>query len=512
MYPAIFADKWPDKPAYIMAGSGEVVTYGALDAASNRIARFFREAGLRPGDGIALLMENHPRYYEIVWAAQRSGLYYTSISTHLTAEEVAYILRDSGARLVVTTRRMAEVAGALPDLVPHIGHWLMLDGAQAPYHRFEEAARPFSGDRLDAEREGASLLYSSGTTGRPKGILRPPPEGPMGQDASVQLTVEQFGATAESVYLSPAPLYHSAPLHFNIRFQRLGATCVIMEKFDALAALRLIEAHRVTHSQWVPTMFIRLLGLPEEDRARFDLASHRCAIHAAAPCPVQIKKRMIDWWGPILAEYYGATERNGMTVIQADEWLARPGSVGRAVMGRIHILDEDGTELPPGEAGTVYFEGGGAFEYLNDPDKTRDAFDSHGWSTVGDMGYVDADGYLFLTDRKAHMIISGGVNIYPQETENLLAAHPRVADVAVIGVPNAEFGEEVKAVVQLLDPAEAGPDMARALIAHCARHLSKIKCPRSVDFVDELPRHPTGKLYKRLLRDRYWQGRDSRIV
>ncbi|MBZ0325186.1 MAG: AMP-binding protein, partial [Alphaproteobacteria bacterium] len=315
-----------------------------------------------------------------------------------------------------------------------------------------------------------------------------------------------------SVYLSPAPLYHSAPLHFNIRFQRLGATCVIMEKFDALAALRLIEAHRVTHSQWVPTMFIRLLGLPEEDRARFDLASHRCAIHAAAPCPVQIKKRMIDWWGPILAEYYGATERNGMTVIQADEWLARPGSVGRAVMGRIHILDEDGTELPPGEAGTVYFEGGGAFEYLNDPDKTRDAFDSHGWSTVGDMGYVDADGYLFLTDRKAHMIISGGVNIYPQETENLLAAHPRVADVAVIGVPNAEFGEEVKAVVQLLDPAEAGPNMARALIAHCARHLSKIKCPRSVDFVDELPRHPTGKLYKRLLRDRYWQGRDSRIV
>lgn len=512
MYPGVFAEKWPDKPAYVMAESGAVVTYGQLDAVSNQMARAFRAAGLRPGDGIVVLMENHPTWYQVVWAAQRSGLYYTPVSTHLTAPEVAYIVADSGAKMVVTTRAMAAIARLLPGLLPELSHWFMLDGVIEGYRAFEDATASESPASLDNEREGCSLLYSSGTTGKPKGIWRALPEGPMGQDASLYLFEENFGAASEAIYLSPAPLYHSAPLHFNLRFQRLGATCVIMEHFDPLASLELIERHRVTHSQWVPTMFIRMLKLSAAERTRFDLSSHRCAVHAAAPCPVEIKHRMIEWWGPILDEYYAGSERNGMTVIHSDDWLAHPGSVGRAVMGTIHILDDDGAELPPGEAGDIYFEGTSDYVYLNDPEKTRESRSAQGWSAIGDIGYVDDDGYLYLTDRKANMIISGGVNIYPQEAENLLAGHERVADVAVFGVPNAEFGEEVKAVVQLANPAEAGDELARELVDYCERHLSPIKCPRSVDFADQLPRHPTGKLYKRLLRDRYWQGHKTHII
>jgi long-chain acyl-CoA synthetase len=321
-----------------------------------------------------------------------------------------------------------------------------------------------------------------------------------------------YGVTADSVYLSPAPLYHSAPLRFTMAAQRLGATVIVMEHFDPMEYLRLIEKHQVTYSQVVPTMFVRMLKLPKEEREQSDLSSLKLVIHAAAPCPVPVKEQMIEWWGPVLFEYYAGTEGNGMTAIDSATWLTKPGTVGKAILGTVHIMDEDGTEQPTGESGTIYFEGGSEFEYHNDPEKTKGSRNDKGWSTLGDIGFLDADGYLYLTDRKAFMIISGGVNIYPQEAENVLTMHPKVMDVAVFGVPNDDFGEEVKAVVQPADMADAGPDLERELMAFCREHLADVKCPRSVDFEAELPRHPTGKLYKRLLKDRYWTGHETRIV
>jgi acyl-CoA synthetase (AMP-forming)/AMP-acid ligase II len=357
------------------------------------------------------------------------------------------------------------------------------------------------------------MLYSSGTTGRPKGVKHPLPEGPFGSPpALVAGIMAMYGATPESVYLSPAPLYHAAPLGFTMGMLRIGATVVVMEHFDAAQALALIERHRVTHAQWVPTMFVRMLKLPAAERLRHDVSSLRSAIHAAAPCPVHVKEQMIEWWGPILYEYYAGTEGNGFCAIDSTQWLAHKGSVGRPLNAKVHILDDACRELPPGEVGTIYFESAAKYEYHNDPAKTASVKSPQGWTTLGDVGYVDPDGWLFLTDRKAFMIISGGVNIYPQETEDCLIQHPKVVDVAVIGVPNEDFGEEVKAVVQPVQMDEAGPALEEELIAWCRDRISPLKCPRTVDFEAELPRHPTGKLYKRLLRDRYWGKRDSRIV
>ncbi|MGQ3031368.1 MAG: AMP-binding enzyme, partial [Ferrovibrionaceae bacterium] len=289
-----------------------------------------------------------------------------------------------------------------------------------------------------------------------------------------------------------------------------GATVIVMERFDAAAALALIARHRVSHAQWVPTMFVRLLKLPEAQRKAHDLSSLVCAVHAAAPCPIEIKQRMIDWWGPIVWEYYAGTEANGATIISSAEWLTHKGSVGRAVLGEIHVMNDRDEEVAVGEQGVIYFGNGPGFEYLNDPEKTASSRNARGWSTLGDIGRVDAEGYLYLTDRVANMIISGGVNIYPQEIENILICHPGVADVAVIGVPDDEFGEAVKAVVQ---PAagEGSARLADELVALCRDRLAHYKCPRSVDFVDSLPRHPNGKLFKRLLRERYWTGRQARI-
>jgi long-chain acyl-CoA synthetase len=316
------------------------------------------------------------------------------------------------------------------------------------------------------------------------------------------------------VYLSPAPLYHAAPLRFTMAVQRVGGTVIVMEHFDPADLLRLIETYRVTHIQVVPTMFVRMLKLPKEERERYDVSSLQTVIHAAAPCPIPVKEQMIEWWGPKIHEYYAGTEGNGFCAITSEEWLAHKGSVGKPLLGELHIVDDDGNEVGPREEGTIYFGGGAQFEYHNDPEKTASSRDSkgRGWSTLGDVGYADEDGYLYLTDRKAYMIISGGVNIYPQEAENLLTTHPKVLDVAVIGVPNEDFGEEVKAVVQLVDGIEPSPDLVRELIQFCRDELADVKCPRTVDFVDELPRHPTGKLYKRLLRDTYWEGKQSRIV
>jgi long-chain acyl-CoA synthetase len=506
-HPGVHARTTPEKPAVVMGASGEVVTYAALEAGSNRLAHLLRAAGLAPGDHVAILLENHPRFLEVCWAAQRAGLHYTPVDWHLSPAEAAYVVEDCGARVLVTSVARAALAGALAGATPRVERRLVLGGPLAGHERYEEAVSRFPPAPIPDEREGAPMLYSSGTTGHPKGVVPPRVDAPFGTPPVVHaLNQRLYGFDAEAVYLSPAPLYHSAPLNFCMMVQRCGGTAVVMERFDAREALRLIERHRVTHSQWVPTMFVRLLRLPAAERRAFDLRSHRVAIHAAAPCPIDVKEAMIAWWGPILWEYYSATERPGMTCLRPEEWPAHRGSVGRAVLGVVRIVGPDGEELPPRAVGTVYFAGGPRFAYHNDPAQTAASRHPRGWTTVGDVGFVDEAGFLYLTDRKAFMIVSGGVNVYPQEVENVLAAHPRVLDVAVFGVPNAEYGEEVKAVVQPVERGAAGPELAEELIAWCRARLAHYKCPRSVDFVAELPRLPTGKLHKQALRARYWTG------
>ena len=508
MYPGELAKTIPDKPAYVMATSGEVVTYAQLDRRSNRCAQLFRKLGLGPGDSVAILLENHPRFFEPCWAAQRSGLYYTPIAKHLLADEIEYIVDDCGAQVLITSFALRDTVSRLADRMPHVRDRFMIGGTIPGFASYEEAVADMSAEPLADELEGQDMLYSSGTTGRPKGIKNPLPDRAIGTPPPMlqAIAAGRFGCSRDTVYLSPAPLYHSSPLRFTMTLQRLGATSIVMERFDPLQALELIERHQVTLSQWVPTMFVRMLKLAPEERARFDVSSQQVAMHSAAPCPIEIKERMIEWWGPILVEFYGATEGHGGTQIESDEWLTHKGSVGRPQPGfEAHVLDDDDKELPTGEIGTIYFSGGTQFEYHGDPEKTAETLSKQGYATVGDVGYVDGEGYVYLTDRKSHMIISGGVNVYPQETENMLIVHPKIQDAAVIGVPHEDLGEEVKAVVQLMDPTQAGPELERELIDWCRERLSSVKCPRSVDFERELPRSETGKLYKRLLRDRYWQ-------
>ncbi len=503
------AARTPDKPAVIMAGSGEVVTFRELDEESNRLARLLRAAGLRPGDHLAFMLENHRSFLAVAWAAQRSGLYYTAISSRLGADELAYIVGNCGARVFVSSARLRDVAAAVAGRTPGVELRLMLDGVAPGFASYEESIAAHPPTPIEDECEGADMLYSSGTTGRPKGVKPPLPAAPMGRPNMLyQLVSALFAPDEESVYLSPAPLYHAAPLRYCLTFHRFGATVVVMERFDAEEALRAIERHRVTHSQWVPTMFIRMLKLPEETRAARDLSSLRYAVHAAAPCPVEVKEQMIRWWGPVLHEYYAGTEGNCFVYADSRTWLEHPGTVGRPLVGEVHVCDEQGGELPRGRTGVLYFSGGPRFEYHDDPGKTASSRDplGRGWTTLGDVGHVDEDGFLYLTDRLSYMIISGGVNIYPQEAENALAVHPKVADAAVIGVPDAEMGESVKAVVQPVDPDDAGPELERELIEHCRERLAHYKCPRTVDFRASLPRHPTGKLYKRLLKEEYWAG------
>ena len=513
MHPGLIAEKTPDKAAYIMADSGRAVSYRELDHASNQGAHLFRSLGLARGDGIAIFMENHPLYFQICWAAHRAGLYYTCISSYLTAAEVDYIIADCGARVFITSTPKAEVAAELAGLLPGIAARYMVGGVIDGYEAYEDAVAAFPKTPIADEAEGSDMLYSSGTTGRPKGIKIPLKEEPFGTPPQLLMLVSQlYRMGPETVYLSPAPLYHAAPLRFNLAVQRLGGTCIVMERFDPEQALDLIGRYSATHSQWVPTMFVRMLKLPAEVRAKYDVSAMQVAIHAAAPCPAEIKQQMIDWWGPVLHEYYAGTEGNGFCAIDSTDWLAHKGSVGKPLIGALHILDEAGQEQPTGEPGAIYFADGPEFEYHNDRAKTAESRNDRGWTTLGDVGYVDREGYLYLTDRKAYMIISGGVNIYPQEVENLLVTHDKVLDVAVIGVPHDEFGEAVKAVVQPMNGIAPGDDLAEELIAFCRAHLSHIKCPRSIDFAAELPRHPNGKLYKRLLKDRYWGKADSTIV
>jgi long-chain acyl-CoA synthetase len=494
----------------ISAETGQMVTFGALNERSNRLARLLYAHGLRRGDHIAVLMENNLSFMEPVWAAFRSGLYVTTINRYLPPDEVAYVARDCGAKVLISSYEKRETAAALIDMVPEIDLRLMIGGTILGWASYEEALAGSSREPLEREWMGDSMLYSSGTTGRPKGILRPLQDAGPTEGFALRQAANRYGLSPEAVYLSPAPLYHAAPLGYVLTVQSWGGTVVMMERFDAEQALALIERYQVTHSQWVPTMFVRMLKLAPEIRARYDLSSHRVAVHAAAPCPVEVKREMIRWWGPILYEYYAGTEASGSTFITSEEWLAHPGSVGRAALGVLHICDEEGRELPTGETGLVYFERDApTFEYHNDPAKTAAArHPLHpGWNALGDVGYLDDEGYLYLTDRQAFMIISGGVNIYPQAIEDALVTHPKVADVAVFGVPHAEMGEAVKAVIEPAPGHAPSDELAAELLDYARGRLAHYMTPRSIDFIAEMPRLPTGKLYKRLLRDAYWTDR-----
>jgi long-chain acyl-CoA synthetase len=501
----------PDRPAIIDSASGTVLTYQELDQRSARFARYLASIGVKRGDTVALFMENNIRFMEIVWGTRRSGIYITAINRYLNAEEAGYIVNDSDAVVLVTSQERAAVAAALTDHVPMCRRLLMTDGVIDGWESYEAAVGACSAEPPATEWIGDLMLYSSGTTGRPKGIRRPLREVKVDEDDLVKAFIGGYGFDAETVYLSPAPMYHAAPLAFSLGVHHGGGTIVMMPRFDPESALAAIEQFKVTHSQWVPTMFVRMLKLPPELRARYDLSSHRMAIHAAAPCPVDVKQRMIAWWGQIIHEYYGGTEGNGMTRIGSADWLAHPGSVGRAAIGVLHICDENGNELPAEETGLIYFERDTMpFAYYKDPERTRSA--QHpihpNWSTLGDIGYVDTDSFLFLTDRRAFTIISAGVNIYPREIEDTLIGHPSVRDVAVFGIPDPEMGEQVKAVVEPMDGIQPSAALAAELIGYARTRLAHYKVPKSIDFMQELPRLPTGKLYKQALRAAYWPAKE----
>jgi fatty-acyl-CoA synthase len=501
---SVTAQATPDKPAIIMGNSGKVTTYRELDERSNQIAHLFRSVGLETGDHIGMMMENDHQFLEIVQGALRSGIIFTPISTHLQRDETQYILENCQAKLFISSKKLSAVAAELVGDIPAIKNFYMVNGTVAGFDAWEEAIAGMPTTPIEDQCMGIPMLYSSGTTGQPKGVLMSTAPTDIHEiPPQLEAFAAAFGIDENTVYLSPAPLYHAAPLHYNNMILSLAGTTVVMEKFDGERALQLISEQQVTHSQWVPIMFIRMLKLPEEVRSKYDVSSLKVAIHAAAPCPVDIKEQMINWWGPIIFEYYAGSEGSGMTIIDSNTWMTHKGSVGQAIVGELRICDDEGEEVPQGEIGTVYFANGPAFEYHNEPEKTKKSYNKHGWSTLGDVGYVDEEGFLYLTDRKNFMIISGGVNIYPQEIENLLITHEKVADVAVFGIPNDEFGEEVKAVVQPMDWAHATDNVAHELMEWCKERLSHIKVPRSIDFMEQLPRMENGKLYKRRLAEAY---------
>lgn len=515
MYPGKYATQHPDRAAIIMAETGEIISYAELEARANRLAHLLRDHGLQRLDHYSVFMENNSRYQECSAAGERSGLYYTCINSYLKADELAYILNNSESKILITSANRLPVAREALAHAPNVIKCLVVggDGDTPTVVNYEEAVATYPDTPIADECQGTSMLYSSGTTGQPKGILRPLEEVGPGEPLPLLAFLSALWQYREDmIYLSPAPLYHSAPQTAVNLTIRKGGTAVIMERFDPQLYLELLGQYKITHTQLVPTMFSRMLKLPPEVREKADLTTLEVAIHAAAPCPVQVKDAMINWWGPIIHEYYGATEGLGFTACNSQEWLQHKGTVGKVMLGDLHILDEDGKPCPPCVSGEIWFKTASEFTYFNNEEKTQQGRSADGtMSTVGDVGYVE-DGFLFLTDRATFMIISGGVNIYPQETENLLIIHPKVMDAAVFGVPNEDLGEEVKAVVQVLDGVAADEALVAELMAFCAEHLSHQKCPRSIDFEDELPRLPTGKLYKRLLKDRYWADHKNRIL
>ncbi len=518
MYPGAYARKHPDRAAFVMASTGEAVSYREYEERSNQLAHVLRGLGLRQFDHFSIFMENNDRYLEVCSAGWRSGLIYTPINSYLTAEELAYIVDNSESKVLITSRAKRDTAIEAARDCPRLTHILVVDDdgtsgdARVVDYVTAVSAQPTT--PIADERGGSAMLYSSGTTGRPKGITRPlvdePPDAPSPLFSFLSML---WHYREDMVYLSPAPLYHSAPQAAVGATILLGGTVVIMERFDPVDYLRFVEQYQVTHSQLVPTMFNRMLKLSPEERGRYDLSSLEVAVHAAAPCPVPVKEAMIEWWGPIIHEYYGATEGLGFTACNSEEWLAHKGTVGKVMFGDLHIVDDDMNELPVGQPGTLWFKSANRFEYHNDAEKTREATSPDGtMTTVNDVGYIDEDGFVYLTDRKTFMIISGGVNIYPQEMENLLVTHPKVADAAVFGVPNVDLGEEVKAVVQPMPGIEPDASLTEELLAFCREHLARQKVPRSIDYLAELPRLPTGKLYKKPLRDQYWGEGTSRII
>ena len=510
MHPRIFASTHADKPAMIMEETGQTLTYGQLEPIANQGAQFIRSQGIKNGDIIALWATNSIKFIEIYWAAQRAGIYVCLLPTHLSADDAAYIIDNCGAKLLIVSSEIKAAKAFLdtqPSQLKNLKSIFSINGELKHIKPWAEQVKFMPITPIEDEEAGFHLIYSSGTTGRPKGVKLPLIGGDVMEDTIWAKRYEEiYNLTDKSVFLACAPLYHSAPILFVTNTMRRGATIIIMKKFDSEGTLKAIEKHKVTMSQMVPTMFIRMLRLPEDTRHAYDVSSLEHVVHAAAPCPIEIKYQMMDWFGDIIDEYYAGSESIGATTITSAEWRERPGSVGRAKNCSLHICDKEGNELPAGETGMVYFAGGHDFEYLGEPEKTKKARNPKNskLATLGDIGHVDDAGYLFLTDRKNFVIISGGVNIYPQETENLIIQHPKVADVAVIGVPNAEMGEEMKAVIEPLNWRDAGEDFAEEIIAYCRSKLGPIKCPKSVDFDKKLPRQDNGKLFKRLVRKRYW--------
>lgn len=503
-----WALKTPQKSALIDLDSGRSISFKTLDLRVQRAALWLRQQGLESGDGILLLLENRPEIIELGLAARRAGLYFTPTSTHLTLPEFAHIARDCGAKMLFVSPQTAPVVGELLKMQGLDGLRVVCVGDH-PVHGLisyeTELGCVNETDLLPLCPLGRDMLYSSGTTGFPKGIRRAMVSAELRDQPEAEALNWQrsFGFDDQTVYLSPAPLYHAAPLRYVMRTVEVGGCAILMKKFDAERALKAIDQHAVTHSQWVPTMFVRMLELPDSIKNTVSLKTMRVAIHAAAPCPIHVKQALLDWWGDIVHEYYGGSEGFGVTAIDSLNWRSHPGSVGRATLGVIHIVGERGEELPVGEIGKIYFSGGPKFEYWNDPQKTRDAYNDKGWATYGDMGYIDAEGFLYMADRRTDLILSGGVNVYPQEIENALSQHPQIRDVAVIGVPDELFGQVPKAVVQLHDHGLATEQLAHEIVAFCAPHLSKVKMPRSIVFEEALPRLETGKLLRRVLKEKY---------
>ncbi len=519
MHPYQHAITHPTRPALVIADTGEQLSYRELDEGSNRAAQLFRHLGLRPGESIGLMLRNTLEYPVLYWGAQRAGLLIAILSSHLKATEAAYILNDCAARLLIASTELGstpvELVNRRTELIPRVEAMFCIgDETPAGAQPLESALAAMPATPIADQVSGHYLLYSSGTTGRPKGILRPFTPGPIEEVAPFEGT-RMLEGIDPLVTFNAGPLHHSAPLAGMLATQRLGGTAVTLRKFDAVHTLRAIQDWRVVHAQFVPTMFVRMLAIPEEQRRSYDLASLKQVMHAAAPCPIAIKQRMIEWLGPIIDEYYSGSEAFGSTYISSEEWLRKPGSVGRSRAGAVHICNEAGEELPSGGEGLIYFETPAALrsQYLNDPQtmaKARHPLHAD-WYSLGDIGRVDEDGYLFLTDRKDFMIISGGVNIYPQAVEDALIMHPQVFDAAVIGVPNPEFGEEVKAIVQPKDWREAGDALAAELIGWCRSKISAVSCPRSIEFVQSLPRLASGKLPKHELRRLYGAPRAESV-
>jgi long-chain acyl-CoA synthetase len=495
----------PDRVA-VAAADGAGLTFAQLDDQSRRLASLLEARGLQAGDTVAILVENIPRFLAVAWGARRAGLFHVPVNWHLSPAEAVYIVADSGSRALISSGGLASLAAEVSAQCPVLTTRLVIDGAIGGFEDLGAALAASSPERPAAEVTGHTMYYSSGTTGRPKGIKPDLPAAPFGTGSNLEpVLAGLYGFGPETVYLCTGPLYHAAPLGWSLGAQALGGKVVVMDRFDPETCLALIEEHRVTHAQFVPTMFVRMLKLEPAVRARYDLSSLQAVVHAAAPCSPAVKRAMIDWLGPIVAEYYAGSEANCYFAIDSAQWLAHPGSVGQSLVGAVHITDSDGRELGPGEVGQVWVESPRAFAYHNDPAKTAEAFNDRGWSTLGDLGHLDAEGFLYLSDRRTDLIITGGVNVYPREIEETLAMHPAVADVAVIGLPDEEMGEEIRAVVQPAAGVAGGPDLQRELLAHCAGQLARFKQPRRIDFVAELPRLPSGKILRRVVRDGYRQ-------